>query len=107
MAADRLVAQHALFARCFYRKPTGACWPFQVFGKSKSSVLSLLDLVFRNLAPLEFPHCAMERGRSFRRVRLGPLVPENLCYRSSISGRVASFPDFAGNLVSLLCMGVP
>ena len=87
MAADRVVAQHVLFACCFYSKPAGAGWPFQVFGKSKSSILSLLDLVFCSLAPLEFPHCAMERRRSFRRVRLGPLVSEKLCYRSSISGR--------------------
>ena len=65
MAADRVVAQHALFACCFYSKPAGAGWPFQVFRKSKSSILSLLDLVFCNLASLEFPHCAMERGRSF------------------------------------------
>ena len=74
MAADRMVAQHAFFACCFYSKPPGAGWPFQVFGKSKSSVLSLLDLVFCSLTPLEFPHSALERGRTFRRVRLGSLV---------------------------------
>ena len=78
MAADRVVAKYGLFACCFYSKPAGARWPFQVFGKSKSSILSLLDRVFCSLAPLEFPHCALERGRSFRRVRMGPLVPEKL-----------------------------
>ena len=64
VAADRVVVQHALFACRFYSKPVGAGWPFQVFGKSKSSILSLLDLVFCNLAPLEFPHRALERRRS-------------------------------------------
>src|SRR4029077_16332345 len=106
MAADRVAAQHALFACCFYTKPAGAGWPFQVFGKSKSSILSLLDLVFCSLAPLEFPHCAMERRRSFRLVRLGPLVSEKFCYRSSISGRVVSSPNITRNPLSLLCLGI-
>ena len=65
MAADRVAAQHALFARCVYSRPAGVGWPFQVFSKSKSGILSLLDFVFCNLASLEFPHCAMERGRPF------------------------------------------
>ena len=85
MAADRVVAQHDLFAGCFYGKPAGLAG-FQVFGKSKSSVLSLLDLVFCSIAPVEFPHSAMERKRSFRRVWMGSMVSENLCYRSSVSG---------------------
>ena len=65
MAADRVVAQHVLFASCFYSKPAGAGWPFQVFGKSKNSILSLLDLVFCSFAPLEFQHRPLERKRAF------------------------------------------
>src|SRR6266540_5480676 len=106
MAADRVVAQHAPFACCFYSKPAGAGWPFQVFGKSKSSIFSLLDLVFCNLAPLEFPHCAMERGRSFRRVRLGSVVLERLGYWSSISAGLVSYCHFARDPVSLLRLGL-
>ena len=40
----------------------------------------------------------MERGRSFRRVRLGPLVSENLCYRSFLSGSVVSSPHLTETL---------
>src|SRR6267378_301926 len=105
MAADRVVAQHPLFACCFYRKPAGAGWPFQVFGKSKSSILSLLDLVFCHLAPLEFPHCAVERGRTLRRVRMGPLVPEDLCYRSRVSTGLVPCSYLARNVISLLRLG--
>ena len=55
MAADRVAAQYALFACCVYSKPAGAGWPFQVFGKSESSILSVLDRVLCSFAPLEFP----------------------------------------------------
>src|SRR6478672_857805 len=106
MAAYRVGVQYALFACYFYSKSAGAGWPFQVFGKPKSSVLSLLDLVFCNLAPLELPHCAMERGRSFRRVRMGPLVPQKLRHWPSISAGMVSYCDFARDAVSLLCLGI-
>ena len=56
MAADRVAAQHALFTCCFYGDPAGVGWPSQVFGKSKSSILSVLDLISCNLSPLEFHH---------------------------------------------------
>ena len=46
MAADRVVALHALFACCFYSKPAGTGWPFQVFGKPKSSVFLFWILFF-------------------------------------------------------------
>ena len=65
MAADRVVAQHALFACCFYGKPAGTGWPFHVFGKAKNSILSILGPVLFGLAPLEFQHGALERQWSF------------------------------------------
>ena len=66
MAADRVVAQYALFPCCFYSKPAGTGSPFHVFGKAKNSILSILDSVLYGVAPMEFPHSAMERRRSFR-----------------------------------------
>ena len=65
MAAYRVVAQHAFFACRFYSKPEGVGWPFQIFGKSKSGVLSLLDRVFCSFTSLEFQDSALERRRSF------------------------------------------
>ena len=49
----------------FLPDPRELARQFQVSGKSKSSILSLLDPVFCSLAPLEFPHRAMERRRTF------------------------------------------
>jgi hypothetical protein len=49
----------------FLPSPHGMTTPFQVPNKAEDSILSLLDFVFCNLASLEFPHCAMERGRPF------------------------------------------
>ena len=74
--------------------------------KAENSVLSILDLVLCSLAPLEFPHGAMERRRAFRRVRLGSLVLEELCYWSSLSAGLVSYCYFARDPVSLLRLGL-
>ena len=65
MATDWVGAQHAVFACCFHTKPAATAWPFQVLGKPKSGVLSLLGFIFCSLAPLEFQDSALERERSF------------------------------------------
>ena len=47
----------------------------------------------------------MERGRPFRRVRLGSLVSENLCYRSSISAGMVSRSYFAAKRCFITMFG--
>src|SRR5207245_6668044 len=74
--------------------------------KAENSVLSILDLVLCSLAPLEFPNRAVERRRAFRRVRLGSLVLEELCYWSSLSAGLVSYCYFARDPVSLLRLGL-
>ena len=74
--------------------------------KPETSTLSVLDPVLHSLAPVEFQHGTLERKFALRRVRMGPLVPQNLCYQSSISAGVVSFPYLARDSVSLLCLGI-
>ena len=66
--------------------------PRELAGRVKSlanpkAAFFLFWILFFSFSSLEYPDCSMERGRPFRRIWLGPLVPQELRYRSSISGR--------------------
>ena len=65
VAADRVAAWYALFAARFLTKPGWIGDWLQVLSKAEDSVLSLLDPALYSFASLEFPHRALERGRSF------------------------------------------
>ena len=65
VASDRVAAWHAFFAARLLTKPGWIGDWLQVFSKADDSVLSFLDPVLYSFAPLEFPHCALERRRAF------------------------------------------
>src|SRR4029450_2327490 len=87
-------------------RPAQTTFGFKNLNHAESSILSLRDPVLRSLPFVEFPHSPLERKLAFRRIRMGPLVSQDLCYRSPVSAGLVSLSHFPRNSISLLRLGI-
>src|SRR4029077_15192860 len=84
-ATDRLALRNAVSAARPCATTAADAWAIKVFDKSADRSFLVLGCRVRSFASMELQDGPLERKRTFRRVRLGPLVFEELCYRSSVS----------------------
>jgi len=64
LASDRLVAEHAVLIGRVCATAARERKVVEIFDNAEDSLLPVLDSLLYSLAPLEFPHLAVERQRS-------------------------------------------